>query len=348
MIILIAVIIIVILVSSLAGFVFYPQFQANITKTEEALRPALNGVITTTPKPFAFQELTIPYLKSRKYQSSMSTPKQAINKADYNGYLLNYDSDGLKINAELTIPTGTPPAGGWPGLIFVHGYIPPQNYQTLVNYASFVDYIAQSGVAVLKIDLRGHGDSEGDPGGAYYSSDYIIDALNAYSALQTEKSVNPNKIAIWGHSMAGNVVLRTIAVNPTIPKAIIWSGAGYTYSDLTKYRINDGSYRPQPSGSPQQIKRQQLFDNYGQFNPDSWFWKQVPATNYLSGIKTTIQIHHAVDDQVVSINYSRDLNQLLNSSSIAHELYEYKTGGHNITGQSFTQAMDRTVEFIKN
>ena len=48
-----------------------------------------------------------------------------------------------------------------------------------------MDYLAQNGFVVFKIDLRGHGDSEGEPGGGYFGADYVTDTLNAHSALET-------------------------------------------------------------------------------------------------------------------------------------------------------------------
>ena len=70
-------------------------------------------------------------------------------------------------------------------------------------------------------------------------------------------------------------------------------------------------------------------------------------TKYLSDIKGAIQIHHAVDDDVVNIGYSRDFDLLLDNTSIYHELNEYPSGGHNITGVSFSQAMRKTADFFK-
>ncbi len=60
-----------------------------------------------------------------------------------------------------------------------------------------------------------------------------------------------------------------------------------------------------------------------------------------------LEIHHAVDDAVVSIEYSRNLSKLLDGTQLIHTLYEYPNGGHNIEGTSFTTAMQRTVEFYK-
>lgn len=300
-----------------------------------------------TPTPFPFIELTIPHLRERPYESSLSELKQTSNNSTYISYLTSYSSDGFRINGLLTKPVGEMPEDGWPAIVFVHGYIPPANYKTLVNYSSYVDFLARNGFVVFKIDLRGHADSEGEAGGGYFGSDYIIDTLNARAALSSSDFVNPEKIGIWGHSMAGNITLRSMVSSDT-PAVVILAGAVYTYDDRVKYGINDSSFSPNQFSPGRTSKRQELFEKYGSPSAQSIFWKQVIPTNYLDDVKGAIQIHHAVDDNVVSIGYSRDLMEILGRTSIVHELHEYKSGGHNFTGQSFTQAMQRTVDFFKN
>ena len=318
-------------------------------KTTENLQKPFVFKINSTPvvssSPIPFFEMTIPYLKGREYKSKLGELKVYSENSNYTSYLTSYSSDDLKIYGLLTKPTGEMPMGGWPTLIFVHGYIPPTLYQTTEKYVEYVDFLAKNGFVVFKIDLRGHGDSEGDPGGAYYSPDYIIDVLNAYSALEAEDFVG--KIGLWGHSMAGNVVVRSLAGKPQIPAVVIWAGAVYSYEDFVKYRLSDNSYRPPELSSQRQKRRQELFSAHGEFNKNNVFWKQVAPTNYLEDIKGAIQIHHAINDDVVNIGYSRDLIKLLDQTSISHELFEYQSGGHNIIGSSFTTAMTRTVEFFK-
>jgi uncharacterized protein len=311
--------------------------------------PTYETTPTTQPSntPMPFSEMTIPSLHQRNYHSQL-TPLQKNSENDsYTSYLTSYDSDSLKINAQLNQPKGDRPATGWPAIVFVHGYIPPTQYTTLGKYIAYVDYLAKNGFVVLKIDLRGHGNSAGEPGGGYYSADYVIDTLNARAALQSTDFVDKHKVGLWGHSMAGNVTFRALAAQPDIPAVAVWSGAGFTYTDLREYRISDNSYRPLPSNNPSQRKRQELFDKHGQFDPNNEFWKQVTPVNYLSDIKGAVGLFHAVDDDVVSINYSRNLNKILDSTKISHELHEYPTGGHNIQNPSFTPAMQETVTFYK-
>lgn len=330
---------------AISSFVFFIYSNFNLKK-DTYVRSAILPI--PSPTPFLFEELTIPYLRERKYESSLEQMQKISENAEYNSYLISYKSDGLAVNGLLTQPQGLKPEGGWPAVIFIHGYIPPKSYQTTVNYVSYVDFLARNGLVVFKIDLRGHGNSQGEPGGGYYSSDYIIDTLNARAALASSGFVNPEKIGLWGHSMSGNVVSRALAAVPNIPAIVIWAGAGYTYTDISEYQIEDNSYQPPAQDSEVRKKRNELLETYGAFNPESDFWKQVPMTNYLDGIKGAIQIHHAVDDNVVSIEYSRNLKKILSATSIPHEIFEYSSGGHNLTGVSFTQAMQRTVQFFKD
>ena len=69
-------------------------------------------------------------------------------------------------------------------------------------------------------------------------------------------------------------------------------------------------------------------------------------TNYLGDIKGAIQINHTLDDNVVDVRYSRNLNSLLDETDIIHELNEYSSGGHNFIGNTFNQAMQNSVEFF--
>lgn len=324
-------------------------YRANLLPPKKATipdEPPAIGDSTPSPTLIPFVELTIPYLRTKTYQSTLDQLTLHEDKPLYKSFLTNYQSDNFKIKGLLTLPKGDAPPGGWPAVIFIHGYIPPDQYKTTQKYVDYVDYLARNNLAVFKIDLRGHGESEGEASGAYYSSDYIIDVLNAKKALQTTEQINSSAIGLWGHSMGGNIVLRSMAVDPSLKVGVIWAGAVYSYEDFTQFRISDGSYRPPAQVSTRQRQRDLLFAAHGTFDPLSSFWQQVPATNYFSDLAgSRLQLHHSVDDDVVSVEYSRNLSKLAKSSSFTVELYEYSSGGHNLNGSSFSTAMSRTVDF---
>lgn len=290
-----------------------------------------------------YRRLTIPYLRKQEFPGSdVEVIRQVSENANYTSYVASYKSEGLTIYGLLTKPKGDEPESGFPAVVFVHGYIPPLSYKTTEKYGDYVDYLARNGLVVFKIDLRGHGESEGEPGGAYFSSDYIFDTLNARSSLKKLSYVNSSKVGLWGHSMAGNVVLRSMTVDPTIPAGVIWAGAVYTYTDMRELGIQDGSY--QPSQNPNRNRRQELMDRVGDVSANNEFWKMVIPTNYVSDLLGVVEIHHAINDDVVSVEYGRNLQKILEDAGKKSRLYEYTNGGHNISSPAFGSAMSRTVK----
>jgi fermentation-respiration switch protein FrsA (DUF1100 family) len=300
------------------------------------------------------QELTIKYLRSLEITGSEITIEQNLaDGPNYHQYLASYISEGNKIYALLTVPFGDPPPGGFKAIVFCHGYIPPTVYRTTERYTAYVDYLARSGFVVFKIDYRGNGKSEGEPAGTYFSPGYTIDAIAALKSLQRMDIIDPQGIGMWGHSMAGNLVLRAMEMEPDIQVGVIWAGAVYSYDDFTRYGINDTSYRPPPTQegggeSGGRSRTQLIFDTYGRPDTAVDYWKAVSLTENIDYLTKPLQMHHAQDDPVVNIGYSVDLAAVLQARGKEYEFYTYEGGGHNLVSPYFDQAMRRTVAFFKD
>jgi dienelactone hydrolase len=328
-----------------------PAPAATETPVLPAAVPPTSVPATPLPTPtagFAIgNELTIAALLQRPIEGGPLTIEQQLdNGANYSRYIASYLSEGLKIYGLLTVPFGDPPQGGFPAVVFIHGYIPPEQYRTTERYVAYVDALARSGLVVFKIDLRGFGNSEGEPTGAYFSPNYSIDAISALKSLQTLDYVNPDGIGLWGHSMAGNVLLRAMLIEPAIKAGVIWAGAVYSYDDFTLYSIEDPSYVPPSTESPGRRASRLIRETYGAPNTAEPYWQAVSLTEHIDLLAEPLQIHHAVNDDVVSIAYSDDLASVLNASGKEYEYYRYDGGGHNINSPYFEQAMQRTIEFF--
>ncbi|MEP0764259.1 MAG: alpha/beta fold hydrolase [Chloroflexota bacterium] len=294
-------------------------------------------------------DLTIAALLEREIEGSEITFEQQLaDGPSYAQHIVSYISEGNKIYGLLTIPFGDVPAGGFKAIVFNHGFIPPASYRTTERYVAYVHTLASHGFVVFKIDMRGHGDSEGEPTGTYYSPAYTIDAIAALKSLQTLDFVDPQGIGMWGHSMSGNLVLRTMLIEPDIQAGVIWAGAVYSYDDFVKYRISD----PSSSGviteeSPSRRRGRELRAAYGQPNSETPYWRAVSLTEHIALLQRPLQIHHAVNDPVVNIGYSRDLAQVLAEHNKLYEFYEYEGGGHDIDSPYFEEAMERTIAFFQ-
>ena len=334
-----------------------PVFSQKSETPTQTISPTSTIPPTPTETEVAFtvgEELTIEYLRNLEVTGSVITFEEELgNGPNYHQYIVSYISEGDKIYGLLTIPFGAPPEGGFKAIIFNHGYIPPTVYRTTERYVAYVDYLARSGFVVFKIDYRGHGNSQGEPSGSYFSPGYTIDAISALKSLQMLDIIDPQGIGMWGHSMAGNLVLRAMLIEPDIKAGVIWSGAVYSYDDFAKYGINDTSYRPPPTpenqaeSSNRQSRSQEIFDTYGRPDTRVDYWKAVSLTENIRFLNNPIQLHHAEDDPVVNIGYSFDLAAVLKENGKEYEFYTYDGGGHNLVSPYFDQAMLRTVAFFR-
>jgi dipeptidyl aminopeptidase/acylaminoacyl peptidase len=281
-------------------------------------------------------------MRLREYPGSEIVIDQELDPgANYRRYYVHYFSEGLAIYALLTIPDGEMPEGGWPGIVFNHGYIHPLVYRTTERYIAYVDRLARSGYIVFRIDYRGHDRSQGEAQGAYGDPGYTVDVLNAVASLKNYPQANPEKIGMWGHSMGGFLTLRAMVISPDIKAGVIWAGVVSDYADIM-YHWPSG---PLP---PPDNPRQWMTDwvnAFGSPEQNPAFWASVSANSYLADLSGPLQLHHGTYDEDVPHTFSEKLAAQIKDVGGSVELFLYAGDNHNLT-DSFDTAMNRTIEFF--
>jgi dipeptidyl aminopeptidase/acylaminoacyl peptidase len=313
-----------------------------------ALAPSTHPTVAPSASPVATQEtlpsLAIDAMRQRDYPGSDLVIERTLSPGtNYQQYIASYQSDGLKINALLTVPNGAKPASGWPVIIFNHGYIPPTVYRTTERYVAYVDAFARHGYIVFKPDYRGFGSSQGTPISAYYAPDDTVDVLNAVTTIQRYANADPNRIGMWGHSMGGNITLRALVIDPRIKVAVIWAGVTATYKDMLYNWHPPAADRPPTSFGGG--ARQTYLAKYGTPDQNKAFWDSISPMAYLADITAPIQIHHGTADVEVPLQFSQTLANELQAAGKPVEFYTYAGADHNIS-QAFALAMSRSVAFF--
>ncbi len=294
--------------------------------------------------------LSIEALRKGNYPGSdLKIEKTLSPGSSYQRYIVSYLSEGLKIFALLTVPNGMPPEGGFPAIVFNHGYIPPAQYRTTERYIAYTDTFSRNGYILLRPDYRGHGDSQGTPTGAYGSNDYTIDVLNALSSLKKYPGVNTQKIGMWGHSMGGFITLRAMVVNKDIKAGVIWAGVVASYQDLfERWRRRAPSGALSATSTPSTRGgswRQTLSDQFGEPSENPTFWNSLSANSFLKDISGPIQLHHGTADTSVPVEFSQTLEKQMQEAGKIVELYTYPGDDHNMAS-NFGIASQRSVEFF--
>lgn len=304
--------------------------------------------VTASPAPSAtpvLNPMSIATLRAGVYPGSEIVVEQELAAGvNYRRYYVYYLSQGLKIYALLTIPNGAPPAGGFPAIVFNHGYIPPDIYRTTERYVAYVDRLARAGYVVFRIDYRGHDKSEGEARGAYGDPGYEIDVLNALASIRRHPQVNPDKVGMWGHSMGGYLTLRAMVISKDIKAAVIWAGVVGSYEEMLYNWRRTGDFTPSPS-SQGAGWRNEWIAAYGTPAQNPAFWDSVSATSYLADLSGPLQLHHGTADEDVPLAFSIRLAEQGRAVGRDVELYTYENDNHNISGH-FSQAMDRTIAFF--
>jgi len=308
--------------------------------------PTASPTVTATPTA-TLHPMSIAALRQGSYPGSDIIIHETLEPgANYSRYYASYQSDGYRIYALLTIPNGDPPADGWPGIVFNHGYIPPTQYRTTERYVAYVDWLARAGYIVFRIDYRGHHNSEGPASGAYGSPGYTVDVLNAVSALQRWPQADPERIGMWGHSMGGYLTLRAMVVSPQVKAGVIWAGVVASYPDLLTRWRRPSAAGPTPVPSGTRSWRAGWVQEYGLPEENPEFWASISSNTYLADLGgRPIQLHHGTADESVPLVFSTLLQEQMQAAGQTVELYTYDGDNHNLSG-FFSAAMNHTIQFF--
>jgi dipeptidyl aminopeptidase/acylaminoacyl peptidase len=114
----------------------------------------------------------------------------------------------------------------------------------LENYKPFrqvAETLASRGIAVLRVDDRGVGKSKGSETlAAATSSDYANDVRAQVDYLRSRSDIDPNRIALIGHSEGGIIGPMVAATDPRIAALVIMAGPAKRGDAIIKYQINEG------------------------------------------------------------------------------------------------------------
>ena len=118
--------------------------------------------------------------------------------------------------------------GPHPGVVLVTGSGPQDRNETIMGHEPFrvlAEALVADGIAVLRYDDRGVGDSGGDFAGATIEA-HARDAWFAARTLMDHGRVDPARVGIVGHSQGGTVAPYIAAHEPDIAFLVMLAGTG--------------------------------------------------------------------------------------------------------------------------
>ncbi len=137
----------------------------------------------------------------------------------------------IKLAGTLTIPRGK---GPFPAVVLVAGSGAHDRDEALMGHRPFLvlsDYLTRRGIAVLRYDKRGVGES----GGTYATAttaDFADDAEAGLAYLETRAEIDRHKIGLVGHSEGGMIAPLIAARNSSVAFIVMMAGPGVPGDEL--------------------------------------------------------------------------------------------------------------------
>lgn len=138
--------------------------------------------------------------------------------------------DGRTLPAFLALPGDSPPGGGWPVLVWVHGG--PAS-QALPNWRADLQLVLSRGIAVLVPNVRGstgYGRAYAELDDREKRMDSVRDLAAAHAWLGTRPDIDGRRVAIMGQSYGGWMVLAAVTWFPKL-----WA-AGVDYYGIARWK----------------------------------------------------------------------------------------------------------------
>ena len=196
--------------------------------------------------------LRVPLTLRRAAESSAGQPSAAIRAVPVTTYhteqVTIFSQPGsVKLAGTLSIPDG---AGPFPAAVLLSDVGPHDRDARQGNYRLFADVasaLARQGVAVLRLDDRGVGQSGGN-GATATTADLVRDAQAALTYLRLRPSLDATRAGIIGHGEGGNVAL--LAAAQPLPPAFV---VGLAPAGLPGQEVQ--AQQPEPVANPADTAR---------------------------------------------------------------------------------------------
>jgi len=166
-------------------------------------------------------------LKKLKKTFTFNRPQKPKSPFPYISEDVTFKNEKADITlaGTLTVPEGN---GPFPAVIMITGSGSQNRNEELMGHEPFLiiaDHLSRNGIAVLRYDDRGVGESQGSPLDAT-SGDFASDAEAAFLYLRTRKEIDPQSVGLAGHSEGGLIAPMVASANPGIAFIISLAGTG--------------------------------------------------------------------------------------------------------------------------
>ncbi len=249
---------------------------------------------------------------------------------------ITIDNDGLNLFGILHRPiqVQNPPV-----VTILHGFASSKHGSNRC-YVTLAELLAKEGIASLRFDFRGCGDSEGSLSEASFN-EMISDAVAASKHLLTLEGIDISRMGVFGASLGGALAVESSALCEMTKAMALWAPVASGELWLRDFMMK----HPEMIG----VDPRKALSDYRGIPVSSAFKEQFAALfayKTLAGMPDIPLLHmHGEGDDVVSIAHQDAFKQACSSQG---KFVTYPDEAHSLGyAKVFAEAIQETVTFFK-
>ncbi len=207
--------------------------------------------------------------------------------------LIQFERDGYLLSGVLHLPEEITLKGG---VLFLHGFGGNRSEVGRL-FVRTARQLEKRGIASLRFDFVGSGDSEGEDIDCSIDSE-VVDAVAAYRVLREETGLPEEKIGLIGYSLGG-CVGALLSARIRFPAMVLWAPVG----DL------EDQFLQKAAMAPEKLKELDSYDT-GVRRVGKKFIRdvfQLKPYEEISQYPGKLLLIHGSEDDVVSVDHSQKL-----------------------------------------
>ncbi|MCC7055444.1 MAG: alpha/beta fold hydrolase [Gemmatimonadaceae bacterium] len=226
---------------------------------------------------------------------------------------------GFTLGGTLTLPAGT--ASALPVVVSITGSGPqdrdehigavPGGYRL---FRQLADTLGRRGVAMLRLDDRGVGESGGDFAAAT-SRDFADDVRSALAFLRTQPGIDPQRVYLLGHSEGGMIAPMVALEEPSLAGLVILAGPARTGRQIldvqNRYALERDTTLSAAARAAALARVPTLVDSALRTTPWLRFFGSHDPLATARRVRQPVLILHGADDQQVPASDGATLAQAM-------------------------------------
>jgi len=233
--------------------------------------------------------------------------------------LISYSSfDGLEIPAFIYRPENSE-SKNLPCIISIHGG--PES-QSTYGFAPIYQYFVNAGYVIVEPNVRGstgYGKKFAAMDNVKNRENSVKDIASLVEYLRSRVDIDPGRIAVYGGSYGGYMVLACLTLYPELFAAGI-DVVGI--SNFVTFLQNTGDYR-----------RNNRESEYGSLEKDRDFLESISPLGRVKNIRAPLMIIHGRNDPRVPVGEAEQMHKAIIDNGGVSELLIYEDEGHGVAKQ---------------